>query len=320
MTAAEYAEKFRQYAVYFKRLGLTTDLELVGVGHTAVDWNRVFLETVGAGLPYLDHLSVHRYFRRGNSSDFSDGDYAELMLDVSDFENTIKDAIRDIDAVEHRRAKMPVFGPLKPKPIGLAIDEWGVWHSDARLEDGFRQNSVLRDAIFAASCLNLFHRYATRITMTNIAQVVDCLHSLILTDDEAIVLTPTFYVYELYQRHRGAMALQVDQTTAHTISHGSRSQPCLSVSASQTDDAVFLTMVNQDPRKELDAVVAFRGAKPVSATATVLGGEGVRVGNTRDNPDAVVPKQWNAEVDDVVLRVRLPSGSIVAANVSMRFT
>jgi alpha-L-arabinofuranosidase len=79
-------------------------------------------------------------------------------------------------------------------------------------------------------------------------------------------------------------------------------------------------MVNQDPRKELDAVVAFRGAKPVSATATVLGGEGVRVGNTRDNPDAVVPKQWNAEVDDVVLRVRLPSGSIVAANVSMRFT
>jgi alpha-L-arabinofuranosidase len=311
MTAAEYAQQFRQYAVYLKRLGLTTDLELVGVGHTAPDWNRVFLDSVGAGLPYLDHLSVHRYFRRGNSADFTDADYTDLMLDVSDFENTITAAIRDIEAVEPRRAKMPVFGPLKPKPIGLTIDEWGVWHNDARLADGFRQNGVLREALFAASCLNLFHRYAARITMTNLAQVIDCLQSLILTDDESIVLTPTFHVYELYQPHRGAVALRVDLTDAPTIGRGARSQPSISVSASQSQDTILLTLVNQDQLEDTDAVIRFRGTEPVSATAIALSGSGVRAQNTRENPDAVSPRPWNATIDHATIRVRLPAASVV---------
>ena len=81
-TAAEYAQRFRQYAVYFKRMGMSSDTELVGVGNSAGDWNRKFLDAVGNGLPYLDHLSVHRYFRRGHSTKFSDADYNALMLDL----------------------------------------------------------------------------------------------------------------------------------------------------------------------------------------------------------------------------------------------
>lgn len=316
MTPAEYAQQFRQYAVYFKRLGLTTDLELVGVGHTADDWNRRFLDGLGAGLPYLDHLSIHRYFRRGHSTEFSDADHIDLMLDVSDFENTLKDTIRAIEAVEPHRAKMPLFGPLKPKPIGLAIDEWGVWHSDARLEDGFRQNGVLREALFAASCLNLFHQYASRITMTNIAQVINCLQSLILADD-SVILTPTFHVYEMYRPHQGATALRVDLAAAPTIRRGTREQPSLSVSASRTHDSVLLTLVNQDPADDTDAVIRFRGAAPGAATATVLTGPSVRAQNTRETPDAVSPKPCEARIEDSKLLIRVPARGVVSASVKI---
>ena len=104
-TPAEYAQRFRQYAVYFKRMGMSSDTELVGVGNSAGDWNRKFLEAVGNGLPYLDHLSVHRYFRRGHSTKFSDADYNNLMLDLAAFETLIRDALAAIDEVEPRRGK-----------------------------------------------------------------------------------------------------------------------------------------------------------------------------------------------------------------------
>ena len=75
-------------------------------------------------MPYLDHISFHRYFHRGHSTGFSDDEYLDLMLDVGDFEKPIQESIQAIDQVAPFRAKMRVFGPMKPKPIGLVIDEW----------------------------------------------------------------------------------------------------------------------------------------------------------------------------------------------------
>ncbi len=317
-TPSEYAQLFRQYGVYFKRMGLSVGNQLVGVGHDADDWNRKFLGALGAGLPYLDHLSVHRYFRRGHSVNFTDSDHIKLMLDLTAFENLITGAIGAIREVEAQRAKMPLFGPLKPKPIGLIIDEWGVWHEDAPIEDGFRQNGVLRDALFAASCLNLFHQYADRIAMTNIAQVINCLQSIILTDGAAMTLTPTFHVYELYQPHYGAMSVKVDMTKAPTLASGSESRPSLSISASKSGDVVFLTLVNQSPNEDADVDINFRGASPVKATAINLTGKSVRSQNTLGDPDAVSPKPWKAEITRSGLKAQVPARSVQAIKVSIK--
>ena len=100
------------------------------------------------------------------------------------------------------------------KSIELVIDEWGVWHSDAVITDGFRENSTLRDAIFAASALNLFQQFPQGVTMSNIAQVTNCLHALILTDGAQLTLTPTFYVYEMFRDHQGAQSLRTDLSNA----------------------------------------------------------------------------------------------------------
>ena len=178
---AEYAHSFRDYAVYFKRMGLSSDVELVGVGSIEEGWNAKFLDAAGPGLPYLDYLSIHKYFRRGPSITFSDADYTSLMLDLTEFETLIRTSLAAIDEVEPRRAAYHVFGRMpRNKPIELSIDEWGVWHSDAVITDGFRENGTLRDAIFAASALNLFQQFPQRLTMSNVAQVTNCLQALIL--------------------------------------------------------------------------------------------------------------------------------------------
>jgi alpha-L-arabinofuranosidase len=317
LTPAEYAQQFRQYAVYLKRLGMTTGLELVGVGHTADNWNRKFLEAVGGGLPYLDHVSIHNYFRRGHSTQFTDNEYRELMLDLTPFEGMIREALAAIDAVEPLRRKIPVFGKLERKPLGLIIDEWGVWHSDPTIDAGFRQNGVLREALFAAACLNLFHRYANRITMTNIAQVINCLQSLILTDGAAFTLTPTFHVYEMYRGHQGAQSVRVELERSPRITLGERGVPSLSASASVSGASALVTLVNLSPDADADVSVTLRGRTARSAKAQNLTGESVRAQNTAAAPNAVSSKRWEVRVEGSRLRSRVPARSVQAIQVDL---
>ena len=313
----EFAQRFRQFAVYFKRLGLTSGLQLVAAGHNAPGWNLKFLRAVGPGLPYLDHVSFHRYFRRGHSTDFSDDEYLGLMLDVTDFEQLIQESLQAIDQVQPLRAKMRVFGPLKPKPIGLVIDEWGAWHSDPVLEDGFSQRGVMREAIFAASCLNLFHRYAGRIAMTNIAQVANCLHSLILTKGSKMAVTPTFHVYEMYRAHQGARALRTEIEKAPVIGHGDRTQPSVSVSASRAGRNVLLTLVNQHPSETVDAAIGLTGGDVKDATGQSLAGPSIRAENTVEEPTTVAPRNAAVSLEDRGLRVRLLPGSVQAVTLRL---
>ena len=120
-TAAEYAQRFREYAIYFKRFGLSDDKELIGVGHTA-EWNQEFLDKAGEGLPYLNHLSIHRYSRRGASTQFSDDDYQRLLDDVGAFEDEIRTAIAALQDADVRRSKVSVFSAMKLRPLGLVIE------------------------------------------------------------------------------------------------------------------------------------------------------------------------------------------------------
>jgi alpha-N-arabinofuranosidase len=315
---AEYAHSFRDYAVYFKRMGMSSDVELVGVGSIEEGWNAKFLDAAGPGLPYLDYLSIHKYFRHGPSITFSDAQYTDLMVDLNEFESLIRKALAALDEVEPRRAKYPVFGNMpRSKPVELVIDEWGVWHSDATLADGFSENGTLRDAIFAASSLNLFQQYAKRVTMTNIAQVTNCLHALILTDGAQMTLTPTFYVYEMFRDHQGAQSLRTELSNAPTISNVQQSRPAISASASRSKDSILVTLVNQSLSDESELRISLRGAHPVSATATMLAGPNVRSQNTIQEPQTVAPKQGKVKLDGGDLIVELPAGSIHAIRVQL---
>ena len=315
---AEYAHSFRDYAVYFKRMGMSSDVELVGVGSIEEGWNEKFLDAVGPGLPYLDYLSIHKYFRRGPSITFSDNDYTSLMLDLTELETLIRKALAALDDIEPRRGKYRVFGNMpRNKPVELVIDEWGVWHSDATIADGFRENGTLRDAIFAASALNLFQQYPKRVTMTNIAQVTNCLHSLILTDGPQMTLTPTFFVYEMYRDHQGAQSLRTELANSGQISNAQLSRPSLSASASRSKGSVLITVANQDSREGAELRVQLRGGRAASATATTLTGPDVRSQNTIQEPQTVVPKPGQVRVVGNGLVCTLPPGSVQAIRIQL---
>jgi alpha-N-arabinofuranosidase len=317
MTPAGYAELFRKYGVYLKRLGMTQGLDLVGVGHNTPDWNTKFMAALGGGLPFLDHLSIHQYFRFGDSTRFSDAEYLKLMFELGNFEKLIASSIAAIEEVEPARSRIRLFGDLKTKPVGLVIDEWGVWHSDSQFSDGFSQKGVLRDALFAASALNLFHQYAKRITMTNIAQVDNCLHSLIVTQGARMALTPTFHVYEMYRPHQGATAVRVEQDSAPSLAMAGSTRPAVSVSASKRDGSVLITLVNQNPTEDFDLELRLRGARVAEATGTVLTGPDVRSLNTVDQPEVVKPKPWKATAAGDLVRTRLPARSVEAIQVRL---
>jgi len=317
MTPVEYANVFREYGVYFKRAGMTQGLQLVGVGQDTSDWNNKFLAALGIGLPYLDHLSIHHYSRFGDSTRFTDREYLGLMFDLGNFERMIVNSIAAIEEVEPERERIPLFGNLKPKPIGLVIDEWGVWDSDSQFSDGFSQKGVLREALFAASTLNLFHRYAGRISMTNIAQLDNCLQSLIVTRGAQMALTPTFYVYEMYKKHHGAMVVHVDQNFGPSLSLDSQTRPALSVSASKQGMSALITLVNQNPTESFELDLKIRGARPARARGTVLTGPDVRALNTIDRPDVVKPQNWTVSVTDGGLHTNLPARSVQAIELSL---
>lgn len=315
---SEYAQKFRQYAVLFKRMGLSSNTELVGVGSIEEGWNEKFLDAVGPGLPYLDLLSIHKYFRHGPSITFTDAQYTSLMLDLTEFERLIRSALAAMDEVEARRAGYSVFGKMpRDKPIALSIDEWGVWHSDATIEDGFRENGTLRDAIFAASSLNLFHQYAHRINMTNIAQVTNCLHSLILTEGAHLTLTPTFYVYEMYRGHQGGQSLRTELSNTALIADSKASRPAISASASRTADSILITVVNQHLTEPAELRIVLQGARAGAVSATSLSGPNVRAQNTVQQPATVLPKTAKVNADGVDLIAHLPPACVQAIQVRL---
>ena len=148
--------------------------------------------------------------------------------------------------------------------------------------------------------------------MTNIAQIANCLHALILTEGSKIALTPTFHVYEMYRAHQGARAIRTDIQHAPLMTLGERSRSSISVSASRSGREVLLTMVNQSPEEALEAAVDFLGGEVERATGKSLSGPSVRAENTVENPKAVVPREAEIRVAGNWLRLELPAGSVQA--------
>src|SRR5262245_54766239 len=149
------------------------------------------------------------------------------------------------------------------KQVGLIVDEWGTWYA---VEPGthprflYQQNSM-RDALVAALTLNIFNRHCDRVTMANIAQTINVLQALILTeaDGDRIVLTPTYHVFEMYKVHQDATLLPLD-LRCDDYTYGEHSMPGLSASASRDKAGrVHLSLCNVNPNREAHVTCEVRG-------------------------------------------------------------
>ena len=208
-----------------------------GGGDSWLRWTEVLMERAGKS---MDALTLHHYSltgpdweHKGRALTFDRGEYYELLEHAAWMDNLI----------ERHGAIMDRFDP--ERRVGLIVDEWGTWH---QVEDGTNpgflyQQNTMRDALVAAITLNIFNRHCDRVVMANLAQTVNVLQSVVLTDGERMLLTPTWHVFDLYKAHQDAKLVDCFVETDR-IGEGDRRVERISASASERDGAITPTVAN----------------------------------------------------------------------------
>ena len=214
-------------------------------------------------------------------------------------------------------AVMDAYDPARR--IGLVVDEWGTWWNvEPGTNPGFLyQQNTLRDALVASLHFDVFHAFADRVVMANIAQTVNVLQAMILTDPDtgALVLTPTYHVYAMNVGHHDASALQVTlQGEAPVGESDGDAVPLLSASASvaESGGSALVSLSNLDADGEVTLVLDLRGRTVAGHSATVLTAPDLATHNSPEAPDAVAPAAFDGvRAHPKGLEVTLPAHSYV---------
>jgi alpha-L-arabinofuranosidase len=286
-----YAAEYRRYASMLRQVDPAAELVAVGMEERPDDdtaWNARLLAALGAGVDLVDHLSIHTYWTHGGpETGFDEADYYALLDEAAGTERLVEQTVRTI--AEHAGGRR----------IGIALDEWGVWHPEARdwgpgdvdrrRPATFEQANTMRDALAAAIALEGLHRQCVAVTVANLAQVVNVLQSVLVTDGEACIRTPTYHALSLHRPHVGAEALAVEVETDATLPAGGQA---VSATASRTAAGIAVTVVNRHLRRPVTVrVPAGTGVSPDSVVATVLSADAADAVNTSADPHRVAPRR-----------------------------
>jgi alpha-N-arabinofuranosidase len=290
--SVSYAHEYRRYAAMLRHIDPKAELVAVGLedetlpeSHLENDWNAKFLAALGHNAGLVDHLSIHKYWiYGGHETDFGEADYYSLLAEADATEGLIERTARTI-------------GALVPPPhrIGIALDEWGVWHPEARdwgPGDGprrtpatFEQACTLRDALAAAVALEGFHRQCRVLSMANMAQVVNVLQAFLLTDGTACVKTPTYHAFSLHSPHIGAQAHRAIVATDITLPTG---RHAVSATASKSERGAAVTLINRHFDRAITTDIHAAGMKLLGAR--VLTADAVDAVNSPKQPDLAAPR------------------------------
>ena len=307
MTPQFYSDQYRRYATYCRNYG-DNRLYKIACGSNVADynWTETLMKNVGN---QMQGLSLHHYTlpsgswgRKGSATQFDETEYF----------NTISGTLFMDELVRKHSTIMDRYDPQKR--IGMIVDEWGIWTD---VEPGtnpgflFQQNS-LRDAILAGINLNIFNNHCDRVKMANIAQTVNVLQALILTDKEKMLLTPTYWVFHLYKVHHDATLLPVSLTSNPYELNGKRID-AINVSASKdASGKIHITLVNIDPNKAQTIDTELRGFMAKKVSGKILTSEKVNDHNTFDKPNTVGIKDFNdAKLSGGKLNITLPAKSVI---------
>lgn len=216
----------------------------------------------------------------GAATEYTSDQWYHLIAESLEIEALIQQQRALLDAVDPRRA------------IGLVIGEWGVWHPPTPGQPVLWQQHGLRDGLIAALTLDVFHRHADTVVMATLAQTVNVLHALILTDGDRALLTPSYHVFDMYQGHRGGQSLRVD-FASDEVSAGAtgRRLPLLQGSASHKDGVLTLSVVNLHAEEAVEAEITTGAAARGAGTLVWLSHSDLCAHNTFDQPDTLVPRR-----------------------------
>ncbi|MDR1551915.1 MAG: alpha-N-arabinofuranosidase [Prevotellaceae bacterium] len=306
MTADFYADQYRRYATYCRNYGDNQLYKIAcGSGGIDFDWTEILMKNAGY---QMQGLSLHHYTvpnswaDKGSATQFSEADY---------FSTIEKTLVMD-NFVSRHSAIMDIYDPMKR--VGLIVDEWGTWYNvEPGTNPGFLfQQNTLRDAIVAGINLNIFNQHADRVKMANIAQTVNVLQAVILTDNEKMALTPTYWVYYLYKVHQDATLLPLSLTSDKYELNG-KEIDAVSVSASKdATGKIHITLVNIDLNKAQSIETELRGVTVKKVSGKILTSDKINDCNSFEKPDTVGVKDFkDAKLAGDRLTVNLPAKSVV---------
>lgn len=304
-----YADLYRRYNTFVKNYSRDYRIYRVAGGANAGDenWTRVMMEMVP--LRQMDGLSLHYYTipsgswrDKGSSTDFAEDEWF----------STLRNTLRMDDLINRHSAIMDAKDPQKR--VGLVVDEWGTWYDPLPgTNPGFlQQQNSLRDALVAALNFHIFHEHADRVSMANIAQTVNVLQAMVLTEDEKMALTPTYHVFEMFKVHQDATYLPVE---LESPDYRFRDEAIPMISASATRDAegrVHLSLANTNPDQEARLSCSVDGATFSSVSGRLLTAPELNAHNTFKSPEVVRPVGFDgARLADGELTLNLPSKAVV---------
>jgi len=298
MSAAEYGFQLKLYARFVHNWNKAQPMQRVAVGpggpktgdytesvmkiwHDNADWDWD-----------LEGMSLHSYTvgkwpPSWPATHFGEPDYAKSLAETLKMDGLIRT----------NAAIMDRYDPQKK--ISLVVDEWGAWLAPTPgSTTGFlQQQNSQRDAVLAALNLNIFSRYADRVRNANIAQMVNVLQAMILTDGPKMILTPTYHVFRLYVPFQDAAILPV-KYAAGSYSVGDFNLPRVDVIAARTQDGkIAVAITNVDAGQPATVEVDLGKVSARSASGETLAAQKVDSVNTFDSPKTVVPKSITVPVE-----------------------
>ncbi|OIN58233.1 alpha-N-arabinofuranosidase [Arsenicibacter rosenii] len=303
-----YANIYRQYATFMYNYSPTRKLFRVASGASSNDyhWTEVMMRDIPTSL--MEGIALHHYSvltwddgKKGSATQYSDEEYAKIM----------KQALLMDDYLTKHIAIMDKYDPQKK--VAMVVDEWGGWYNvEPNTNPGFLyQQNTMRDAVLAGATLNIFHKHCERVKMANLAQAINVLQSVILTNEEKMILTPTYHVLEMYNVHQDALMLPVEVKTNDYVL-GDIKLPAISASASKDKNGrVHISLTNIDPKQPQQITLSLGSVKATGVTGRILASGDVRDHNTFENPAKIKPAPFTgATLKGDQLTVTLPAASV----------
>jgi alpha-L-arabinofuranosidase len=302
MTAEYYANIYRQYATF-----MSGKLFKVASGANSGDYH--WTEVLMRDIPHwmlegvaLHHYSVIDWNKKGSATAFSEKEYF----------TTLQRAWKMEELVTRHSTIMDKYDPQKK--VALVVDEWGGWYDvEPGTNPGFLfQQNTMRDAMIAGITLNIFNNHADRVKMANLAQTINVLQAVILTDEERMILTPTYHVMEMYNVHQDATLLPIRlQSPDYTLEQ--EKLPAVSASASvNANGLVHISLVNIDARNTQEITIDLTGNKYNTINGRILTSSRLQDFNSFSQPEKIQPRNFNdARLRDNRITVIIPPHSVV---------
>ena len=307
MTAEWYANVYKQYATFMTDWSNSDKIYRIASGASDDDyhWTEVMMRDIP--LKMFDALGLHHYSvidwsKKGSATGFTEKEYFITM----------QRSLLMEELVTKHSAIMDKYDPRKTK--ALAVDEWGGWYDVEPGTNGaflFQQNTM-RDAMIAGCNLNIFNNHCDRVKMANLAQIINVLQAVILTDEQKMVLTPTYHVMEMYNVHQGATMLPLSVISNEYVLGDEKLKAVWASASKDKAGRTHISLVNIDAHQTQDVLIDVNGATYKDISGRILKSDKLQNYNSFEKPNTIVPVEFKeAKLTNNKIQVKLPPFSVI---------